>query len=73
MPTDNVPNTQSAHEAALTVSSQKHDLARQIVSAKQDTSGGIVAQLSNNPFFTAVLLPMYLRYMDVANSYRALV
>jgi hypothetical protein len=32
----------------------KQDLARQIIPANGD--GGIIAQLSNNPFFTAVLL-----------------
>jgi hypothetical protein len=35
----------------------KQDLARQIVPSTAD--GGIIAQLSNNPFFTAVL-PLHL-------------
>jgi hypothetical protein len=34
----------------------KQDLARQIVPATAD--GGIIAQLSSNPFFTAVLPPL---------------
>lgn len=35
----------------------KQDLARQIIPASAD--GGIISQLSNNPFFTAVLPPPF--------------
>jgi hypothetical protein len=47
MSTDHVFNVDAA-------SPQKQDLARQIVSANQDTDRGLLTQLTNNPFFTAV-------------------
>jgi hypothetical protein len=56
MSTDHVFNVDAAqgHPASLATGSQKQDLARQIVSANQDTDRGLLGQLTNNPFFTAV-------------------
>jgi hypothetical protein len=56
MSTDHVFNVDAAQgrPASVTANPQKQDLARQIVSANQDTDRGLLAQLTNNPFFTAV-------------------
>lgn len=56
MSTDHVFNVDAAQgrPASVATSPQKQDLARQIVSANQDTDRGLLAQLTNNPFFTAV-------------------
>jgi hypothetical protein len=56
MSTDHVFNVDAAQgrPASLAASPQKQDLARQIVSANQDTDKGLLTQLTNNPFFTAV-------------------
>jgi hypothetical protein len=56
MSTDHVFNVDAAQgrPASVAASPQKQDLARQIVSANQDTDRGLLAQLTNNPFFTAV-------------------
>jgi hypothetical protein len=56
MSTDHVFNVDATQgrPASLAASPQKQDLARQIVSANQDADRGLLAQLTNNPFFTAV-------------------
>jgi mitochondrial chaperone BCS1 len=56
MSTDHVFNADAAQgrPASVTASPQKQDLARQIVSTNQDTDRGLLGQLTNNPFFTAV-------------------
>ncbi len=65
MPTEYVPIDNAAIGAgAVDAASQKQDLARQIIAADRGGEGGIVAQLSSNPFFTAVqLLQLYRRNM----------
>jgi hypothetical protein len=56
MSTDHVVNVDAAQRrpASVVTSPQKQDLSRQIVSANQDTTEGLLGQLTNNPFFTAV-------------------
>jgi hypothetical protein len=56
MSTDHVFNADTAQgrPASVTASPQKQDLASQILSANQDTDKGLLGQLTNNPFFTAV-------------------
>lgn len=57
MPTDHIPFADTGHNAGIAnvdVASQKQDLARQVMSAEKGSEGGLIAQLSNNPFFTAV-------------------
>lgn len=36
------------------VAQQKVDLARQLTAATNNAEGGLIAQLTSNPFFTAV-------------------
>jgi hypothetical protein len=56
MSTDHVFDVDAAQgrPASVAAGAQKQDLARPIVSANQDTDRGLLAQLTNNPFFTAV-------------------
>ena len=56
MSTDHIFNVDAAQgrPASVATSPQKQDLARQIFSANQDTDKGLLGQLTNNPFFTAV-------------------
>ena len=56
MSTDHVFNVDAAQgrPASVAASPEKQDLARQIISANQDTDKGLLGQLTNNPFFTAV-------------------
>ena len=55
MSTDNGTIPAITHSAAtIDAASHKPDLARQLISARSGQDGGIIAQLSANPFFTAV-------------------
>lgn len=60
MPTEGIDVANAATGAGgVDAASQKQDLARQLISAERNADGGLFAQLTSNPFFTAVsLLPI---------------
>ena len=51
---DGVVNVASNSPAFPDVPTQKVDLIRQLASNGNTGDGGLIAQLANNPFFTAV-------------------
>lgn len=54
-----LPPNQSGAPVVSDVAHTKIDLARQLSSASGPGDGGILAQLTSNPFFTAVCAPNY--------------
>lgn len=60
MPTDHVLSTHTAQDAAqdatIALTSPRLDVARPVSATNPDADKGLLAQLSNNPFFTAVRL-----------------
>ena len=58
MPVDQVSTGDVNQDlAGVEVASQKQDIVRRLASADVATNGGFIAELTNNPFFTAVRFP----------------
>jgi hypothetical protein len=54
MPAENAAAGAVQAPSAVEVAAQRQDIARQLLSSNDGAAGGIIAQLSSNPFFTAV-------------------
>lgn len=51
-------STPSSNAVLTNPAEQKLDLARQFTAATNSPDGGLIAQLTSNPFFTAVCTPL---------------